>query len=151
MKNVVGPFIGGVVFAIGLAVSGMTQPAKIVGFFEFGALWDASLAFVMLGALLVYAPAYRWVTRKLSQPIWSARFFIPTRVDIDRNLITGAALFGIGWGLGGYCPGPAITSAGAGVRNALVFGATMLVAIAVTRAVQRLGAPSVSAQATTDG
>ena len=129
MKIKVGAFLGGLVFGIGLAVGGMTQPAKIVGFFDFAGNWDPSLGFVMAGALLIYTPIYRAVMKQWHRPIWAASFSLPTRKDIDWRLISGSGLFGVGWGLGGYCPGPALTSVGARSHDALVFGAAMLLAV----------------------
>ena len=123
---------------IGLAIAGMTQPAKIVGFFDFFGSWDPSLSFVMGGALMVYTPVYRWAVRTWQHPIWAPSFSLPTRQDIDWRLITGSAIFGIGWGLGGYCPGPALTSVGAGSREALTFGFAMLVGVGIYQLFMRL-------------
>lgn len=130
MKVKLGAFLGGLAFGIGLAIAGMTQPAKIVGFFDFFGSWDPSLAFVMLGALVVYTPVYRWAVRTWQHPIWAPTFTLPTRNDIDGRLVLGSAIFGVGWGLGGYCPGPAFTSVGAGSMQALTFGGAMLVGVA---------------------
>lgn len=129
MKIRIGAFLGGMVFGIGLAIAGMTQPAKIVGFFDFFGSWDPSLAFVMAGALLVYTPIYRWAVRTWQRPIWATSFSLPTRQDIDWRLIVGSGVFGVGWGLGGYCPGPALTSVGAGSSQAAIFGLSMLVGV----------------------
>jgi uncharacterized membrane protein YedE/YeeE len=87
----------------------MTQPAKIIGFLDVTGAWDMSLALVMGGALVVYAIAYR-VARRREQPVFAGSFQIPKRRDLDAPLIAGAVLFGIGWGIGGFCPGPAIVS-----------------------------------------
>lgn len=138
MKVKIGAFLGGAVFGIGLAISGMTQPAKIVGFFDFFGSWDPSLAFVMLGALLVYTPVYRWAVRTWQRPIWAPSFTLPTRRDIDGRLVVGSAIFGVGWGLGGYCPGPAFTSVGAGSIQALTFGGSMLVGVGAYQLFMRL-------------
>jgi uncharacterized membrane protein YedE/YeeE len=138
MKIKIGAFLGGLAFGIGLAISGMTQPAKIVGFFDFFGSWDPSLAFVMLGALVVYTPVYRWAVRTWQRPIWAPAFSLPTRQDIDGRLLAGSAIFGIGWGLGGYCPGPAFTSLGAGSMQALTFGASMLVGVGLYQTIARL-------------
>jgi len=157
MKIKVGAFLGGTLFGVGLAIAGMTQPAKIIGFFDFFGSWDPSLAFVMLGAILVYTPVYRWAIRTWQRPIWAPAFSLPTRKDIDGRLILGSAIFGVGWGLGGYCPGPAFTSVGAGSEQALLFGAAMLVGVGAyqvfTRAREnRTGAPAdQQAVAMTDG
>jgi hypothetical protein len=111
----------GLLFAVGLAVSGMTQPAKVVGFLDFLGAWDPSLAFVMLGAIVVYMGAYRGVVLKVKRPLFADRFSIPTRSDIDFPLVAGSAIFGVGWGLSGFCPGPALVSFGAGASSALWF------------------------------
>lgn len=105
----------GLLFAGGLALAGMTQPAKVIAFFDFSeglTSWDPSLAFVMAGGMAVYFPVFRWFSRR-ERPLLDVRFRLPTRKDIDGRLIGGAALFGIGWGLAGFCPGPALTSVGA--------------------------------------
>ena len=129
MKIKIGAFLGGALFGVGLAIAGMTQPSKIVGFFDFFGDYDPSLAFVMGGAILVYAPVYRWATRTWQHPVWAPSFSLPTRKDIDARLVLGSAIFGVGWGLGGYCPGPAFTSVGAGSTEAFTFGAAMLVGV----------------------
>ena len=139
MKVKAGAFLGGLVFGIGLTISGMTQPAKIIGFFDFAGNWDPSLGFVMGGALLVYTPIYRAVVKHWHRPIWAPSFSLPTRQDIDWRLISGSGLFGVGWGLGGYCPGPALTSVGGRSHDALLFGAAMLVGVGGYQMFMRLG------------
>jgi len=99
----------GLFFGAGLAVGGMTNPAKVIGFLDVTGAWDPSLAFVMGGALSVNAAAYA-LTRRRSAPLFAERFTLPTLLDVDRELVTGAALFGVGWGLVGLCPGPALAS-----------------------------------------
>jgi uncharacterized membrane protein YedE/YeeE len=116
----------GALFGAGLLVSGMTHPTRVIGFLDVTGRWDPSLAFVMGGAVLVYAIALRWVRRRRQSPWFEIKFHLPTRRDIDPPLILGAALFGIGWGLGGLCPGPAIVSAASGSLAALAFLAAML-------------------------
>ncbi|MBW2508909.1 MAG: YeeE/YedE family protein [Deltaproteobacteria bacterium] len=138
MKVKIGAFLGGMVFGLGLAVAGMTQPAKIVGFFDFFGSWDPSLAFVMLGALVVYTPVYRWAVRTWQRPIWAPTFTLPTRHDIDGRLVLGSAIFGVGWGLGGYCPGPAFTSVGARSTEALTFGVSMLIGVGLYQLFMRI-------------
>lgn len=126
MKAILLALLAGFIFGVGLIVSGMTQPAKVVGFLDVLGGWDPSLAFVMLGAIAVHFLAYRLVPR-LPRPLWASRWGIPTRKDVDARLIVGAILFGAGWGLGGYCPGPALTSVASGTMSALLFTGSMLV------------------------
>jgi uncharacterized protein len=102
-------FLSGIIFAPGLGIGGMTQPAKIIGFLDIGGAWDLSLACVMGGAVAVYAVMYR-LTMRRGTPLFAPSFAIPKPGEIDPSLVAGAALFGIGWGLGGFCPGPAIAS-----------------------------------------
>ena len=131
-KSNIASFICGIVFSIGLGISGMTQPQKVIGFLDVFGEWDLSLVFVMFGAVLSYLILQLWIQRNFSIPVLGGSFQITTRKDLDRSLIIGALLFGSGWGLGGYCPGPAITSLGSGSFNALLFvvamGIGMLVA-----------------------
>ena len=124
MKALLSSFAAGLLFAIGLGVSGMTQADKVIGFLDLVDGWDPSLAFVMGGAIGVHLIFYRLVL-KLESPVFGAHFGIPSRTDIDGRLVGGAALFGIGWALGGYCPGPGLVSAATGASNALVFVATL--------------------------
>ena len=128
MKSAATSFISGVVFALGLGISGMTRPIKVIEFLDFFGQWDASLAFVMIGAIAVYFLAYR-LSRTMSSPVLEAKFSIPSRADLDGRLIAGAALFGIGWGLGGFCPGPAITSLASGATPVVVFVLAMAAGI----------------------
>ncbi|MBY0554735.1 YeeE/YedE family protein [bacterium] len=117
-------FVVGLVFAIGLAVSGMTQPQKIISFLN-PSNWDASLLFVMLGALGVHLISYPLI-RKRKSPLLETKWHIPTRQDVTARLVLGSALFGIGWGLAGFCPGPALTSLASGDVKSLLFVATMI-------------------------
>lgn len=117
--------VAGLVFGAGLVVSGMTEPAKVRGFLDFGGNWDPTLAFVMAGAIAVHFVAYRLI-RGRHAPVVGESFRIPTRKDVDAKLLAGAALFGLGWGLGGYCPGPAVTSLTTGAPAVLAFVAAML-------------------------
>jgi uncharacterized protein len=124
MKATLISFFSGIVFALGLGISGMTRPTKVIGFLDFFGNWDASLAFVMIGAIGVYFVAYR-LSRTMPAPLLAARFALPTRVDLDARLVTGAAIFGAGWGLGGFCPGPALVSLASGAAPVFVFVAAM--------------------------
>ena len=125
-------FICGILFSIGLGISGMTQPQKVIGFLDVFGEWNPSLAFVMGGAVLSYLALQLWIQRNFSIPVLGGSFQIPSRNDLDRSLIVGALLFGSGWGLGGYCPGPAITSLGSGSFNALLFVVAMGIGMFVT-------------------
>ncbi|MFT0860758.1 DUF6691 family protein [Ancylobacter sp. G4_0304] len=115
----------GLLFGIGLVVSGMSDPAKVLNFLDLFGTFDPSLAFVMGGAVLVAFIGFRLALRR-EAPLMAPRFQIPTRRDIDARLIVGPALFGIGWGLGGFCPGPAFTALGLGAAGTLVFVPAML-------------------------
>ena len=117
-RNLVALLVG-LVFGAGLALSGMTQPLKVLGFLDWGGAWDPSLLFVMGGAVTVYGVAYRLVLRRKT-PLLADAFVLPARSEIDAKLIGGAALFGVGWGLGGYCPGPSIVSLASGALDAIV-------------------------------
>jgi uncharacterized membrane protein YedE/YeeE len=110
----------GILFGAGLALSGMVQPEKILGFLDFAGAFDPTLAVVMAGALAVVLPAQA-IARRRSAPLAAPRFAPLARLRVDRNLVGGALLFGVGWGLSGFCPGPGIAAAGAGVRDALWF------------------------------
>ena len=118
-------FAAGLLFGLGLSLGGMTQPAVVLGFLDIFGAWDPRLVFVMAGAVLTTAIGYRLVLRR-SRPLLAERFQWPTSRRIDARLIGGAALFGIGWGIAGYCPGPALASLGAGVPALLVLVACMI-------------------------
>lgn len=137
MKVVLTSFIAGVVFAVGLGISGMTQPAKVIGFLDFAGNWDPSLAFVMIGAIAVHAFLYQRI-RTRPTPLFSTTFAVPTRADIDTRLLGGAALFGLGWGIAGFCPGPALTSLAAGHAAAVTFVTAMIAGMYVYTLVETL-------------
>jgi len=99
----------GTLFGLGLAVSGMMNPAKVIGFLDVAGDWDPTLAFVMGGALLATVPASRWILRQ-PRPLLASEFDLPTKKTLDARLLGGAALFGVGWGLSGFCPGPAVAA-----------------------------------------
>lgn len=132
MKGRLWFLVSGFVFAVGLALSGMTQPDKVIGFLDFTGHWDPSLAFVMGGAVTVYLGAYRW-TRRRPKPVFAETFPDLLRQPIDGRLIAGALLFGIGWGLSGFCPGPALVSLGAGTHAALWFVPAMIAGMGLHR------------------
>jgi uncharacterized protein len=116
--------ISGVLFAVGLGVAGMTQPSKVIAFLDLFGDWDPSLALVMVGAIAVYMPVYR-VMKARGRSVLTPHLQLPTKRTLDRRLLTGAALFGVGWGLAGYCPGPALVSLTTLTVPAIVFGAAM--------------------------
>jgi uncharacterized membrane protein YedE/YeeE len=118
-------FGSGALFGAGLLLSGMTRPQKVLGFLDVFGAWDASLAFVMVGAIGVHLLAYRFI-RGRPAPVLARDWALPTRRDVDFKLVLGAVIFGIGWGLAGYCPGPAVVSLGSGALGVVVFVVTML-------------------------
>ena len=124
-KSNIAAFLCGLLFSIGLGISGMTQPHKVIGFLDVFGEWDLSLAFVMGGAVISYLLLQLWIQRRFSTPMLGEKFKFPSRMDLDSSLIFGALLFGLGWGLGGYCPGPAITSLGSVSVIALLFVVAM--------------------------
>jgi len=126
----------GVLFAVGLVVSGMTDPGRVIGFLDITGRWDPTLAFVMGGAIAVHLPLLRLV-RKRRAPVFDTRFHLPAETRIEPALVLGSAMFGVGWGLSGYCPGPALVSLGSGALPVLVFVGAMIAGIAVTRALTR--------------
>ena len=124
--------LSGTLFGLGLAVSGMIDPAKVLAFLDVAGAWDPTLAFVMLGALCVTTPAFHYVLKR-RRPWFADAFALPTKADLDPRLITGATLFGIGWGLSGFCPGPAVTSLPLLAKGTLVFVPAMLIGIGLAR------------------
>jgi uncharacterized membrane protein YedE/YeeE len=137
MSALIAAFVSGLIFALGLSLSGMTQPAKVTAFLDITGDWDPSLAFVMIGAILVHAVLYRLIRRR-SSPLFTAGFAIPTRTEIDPRLVEGAALFGIGWGLGGFCPGPAVTALVSGQAAVVIFVIAMLAGMYLYKMVETL-------------
>ncbi len=115
----------GILFGVGLTVSQMVNPAKVIGFLDVAGHWDPSLAFVMGGALLVTLPAFA-LARRRESPVMVPSFHLPQRRDLDARLVSGAVLFGLGWGLAGFCPGPALASLGLGKPETYPFVAAMI-------------------------
>ena len=138
MARQVSAFFIGLLFSLGLILSGMVDPDKVLGFLDIFGEWDASLAFVMGGAVIVNFIGYRIVAQR-PHPLFNSQFAIPTRRDIDGNLIIGSSLFGLGWGLVGLCPGPAIASLGLAPAQTAAFVAAMLVGMSITRLIQAGG------------
>lgn len=125
MVRIASTLIVGIIFGLGLAVSGMMNPAKVLGFLDIAGNWDPTLGLVMIGALIAAVPGYA-LARRRRAPLAEPAFQIPTRRDIDVTLVVGALLFGIGWGLAGFCPGPAVAAIGTGLREVYIFLGAMI-------------------------
>jgi uncharacterized protein len=132
MKAAFTAFAAGLVFAVGLAIAGMTRPAKVIAFLDIGGRWDPSLLFVIAAAVAVFLPVHRW-SRRRAHPLLAPAFREPTRRRIDARLLAGSAIFGLGWGASGYCPGPAVASLGTGAAGVLAFLAAMLAGMWLVR------------------
>ena len=130
MKNRLSEFAVGLIVGTGLIVSGMTDPGKVIGFLDLAGLWDPSLALVMGGAIGIAIVAFTWARRRTTTLLGGA-LKLPTVSAIDRRLVLGSLSFGAGWGLAGFCPGPAIVSVGAGQPKAMVFVLAMLAGMAI--------------------
>lgn len=112
--------VAGLLFGLGLVISGMINPAKVQNFLDVTGSWDPSLAFVMGGALLVTTPGFWWLKSR-SRPVFAERFEWPSRKDIDPRLVVGSSLFGAGWGMAGFCPGPALSALALARSEVLIF------------------------------
>ena len=132
MSRLMASLVCGLLFGAGLAIAGMTDPRKIAGFLDVAGTWDPSLMFTMAGALAVTFVAFPLIQRR-GRPLFDDVLHLPTRRDIDPPLVFGSALFGIGWGLGGYCPGPAIASLPINFRSAGLFVAAMIAGMLIKR------------------
>lgn len=130
MHHRISEFVIGLLFGLGLIVAGMTDPSKVIGFLDLAGAWDPSLAFVMGGAILVGLGAFAVAKRRTTSFLGGA-MQLPIDTDIDKRLVIGSLLFGVGWGLAGFCPGPAIVSLGAGSSKAIVFVLAMLAGMAI--------------------
>jgi len=135
--NIIAALLSGLVFGAGLILSGMTDPGKVIGFLDLAGRWDPSLAFVMGGAILVGVFAFA-LARRRGRAFLGGAMHLPQRRDIDARLVAGSVVFGIGWGLAGFCPGPALVSFGSGVDQAAVFVAAMLGGMVLYHAAERL-------------
>lgn len=129
--------VAGLLFGLGMVISGMADPAKVTGFLDVTGHWDPSLMFVMGGALLVFMPAYFFLIKPKRKPVNAEKFCLATNTAIDSRLLSGAAIFGVGWGLAGICPGPAVSSLALGNSGVWVFFACMMVGLGVTNLVLR--------------
>lgn len=135
MRALLTALISGLVFGAGLVLSGMTQPAKVIGFLDVTGDWDPSLGLVMVGAIAVYSPVYHLIFARRTAAAGGTSIVPDLRVDA--RLVIGAVIFGVGWGIGGFCPGPGLVAAGGGSSAGLVFGASMLAGMALFRATQK--------------
>jgi uncharacterized membrane protein YedE/YeeE len=125
MKNSLAAWIVGFLFALGLGLSGMTQPQKVLGFLDVFGQWDPSLIFVMAGSIAVHFVTFRLIKKRTS-PLFSTGWHVPEKTRITPSLVAGSLIFGFGWALGGYCPGPAVTSLGSFETRPLVFVVSLL-------------------------
>jgi uncharacterized membrane protein YedE/YeeE len=136
MTTVFTSFLAGLVFGLGLLVSAMANPAKVQGFLDLAGAWDPSLTFVMAGAIAVAAVAFA-LAKKRTASFLGAAMKLPSSRDIDRRLVVGSVLFGIGWGVAGFCPGPGLVALGMGEIKALVFVGAMLVGIGLFEIIEQ--------------
>lgn len=127
--------MAGVIFGLGLVVSGMANPAKVQNFLDVFGSWDPSLAFVMAGAIAISAPGFI-LANHTSKPILGSQFNIPTNQNIDRQLLLGSGIFGIGWGIVGLCPGPAIVALTGSISETIVFFAFMLAGLVIVKTIK---------------
>jgi len=146
IASLIASLASGVLFGAGLALSGMTDPTKVLGFLDIAGRWDPSLIFVLGGAVSVSVVAFRLVLRR-AQPMLDTRFHLPAQRDVDPALVFGSALFGIGWGLSGYCPGPAVALLAAPGGDALLFLPAMVGGMVLHRLVSGRTAPARTANA----
>jgi len=137
--NLVTAFVSGLLFGAGLILSGMSNPAKVLAFLDVAGTWDPSLLFVMVGAILVAALAFRYARTRV-RPLFGQRIHVPGAGRIDIPLVLGSVTFGVGWGLVGYCPGPALTALTVGGRSTLLFVAAMVAGMAIFEVAERIRA-----------
>lgn len=133
MKRMISAALAGLIFGIGLIVAGMANPAKVLAFLDITGRWDPSLALVMAGAIAVALPAFSWARRR-DRSLLGEAMQLPTARRADRRLLIGSLIFGMGWGLAGICPGPALVLAGSGLADGLLFLLAMLAGMALYRA-----------------
>jgi uncharacterized membrane protein YedE/YeeE len=141
--RLISTYLIGLIFGIGISISGMANPAKVLNFFDFAGTWDASLAFVMGGAVVVAFIGYRIVLRRPA-PLMDPKFHLPDNQHLDARLLGGAALFGIGWGISGFCPGGALPALGTGQFEVFAFVAAMIGGILAATALMGRGAARVA-------
>jgi len=136
IKRILPPLLSGTLFGAGLALGGMTNPARVRGFLDLFGDWDPTLAFVMGGAVIVMAIAWRFQPR-MAHPLFAEKFALPDRTDLTAKLLGGSALFGIGWGVAGLCPGPGIAALVIGPASAAIFVVAMLAGMLLVRFTER--------------
>lgn len=139
MRQLVAALAAGLLFGLGLTVSRMVDPAKVLGFLDVAGGWDPSLAFVLAGAVATAAVGFRLVLGRRTAPLFAGKFNLPPARRVDARLIAGAAIFGVGWGLVGLCPGPALAGLGLAFRPVAVFVAAMLAGMALSELLGRAG------------
>lgn len=139
-------YLIGIVFGVGISLSGMANPAKVINFFDVAGTWDPSLIFVMGGAVIVTFLGYRFVLKR-SMPIFDRRFLLPGSHVIDGKLLAGSAVFGIGWGIAGFCPGGALPALGTGRIEVILFTAALVAGIFAARTLMHFRRPTAPTQA----
>lgn len=138
MQKLISSGLAGAIFGLGIAISGMANPAKVLNFFDLAGSWDPSLIFVMGGALITTGIGYLLVFRARQAPLFDASFHLPINKSIDARLVTGSAVFGVGWGIAGFCPGGAIPAIGFGGVPVIAFVGAMVIGIVLARSVDAL-------------
>lgn len=143
MNRILSAFLIGGLFGLGIVIAGMANPAKVLNFFDVAGTWDPSLAFVMGGGLITAFIGYRFIFARRAAPLFASAFELPTKRSLDGQLLGGAAIFGVGWGIAGFCPGGAIPALGLGYWETPIFVAAMIAGIIAARlAKARLVAPA---------
>lgn len=137
MKSIFSGLICGLLFGIGLTISTKVDPARVLGFLDIFGQWDPTLAFVMAGGLAVYLPIFYLVVKPKQKTLFNEPCHIPTNTQIDKKLLTGAAIFGIGWGLRGICPGPALVNLSGGLTSIFAFVISMLIGMIGSNVISR--------------
>ncbi|MBH47568.1 MAG: hypothetical protein CME71_05310 [Halobacteriovorax sp.] len=135
MKNITS-LLAGFIFALGLGLSGMMNPLKVKMFLDVTRTWDPALAFVMIGAIAFYAITFRFIVKR-EAPLCEASFSLPTKTIVDKKLLLGSALFGVGWGLAGICPGPAFANLASGAMSIFVFVVVMVLSMFAVRKLEK--------------
>lgn len=138
MNKLISVGLTGAIFGLGIAISGMANPAKVLNFFDIAGSWDPSLIFVMGGALVTAAIGYRIVFGARQVPVFDGKFHLPVNKAIDSRLLTGSAIFGVGWGIAGFCPGGAIPALGFGGVSVIAFVGAMVIGIVLARSLDGL-------------